>query len=134
MIFLKEPGQHNILIKDVIGETANIEETYPLITITDGARRYVTGYAIRKGGPFHQKYYSNSKGYTASIAYRATEALLNYMEASYERNGTLDGTATEYWKIIRRRSHVDEDFQKTIALTDMGKEAKMIGERIPVVS
>lgn len=124
VIFLKEPGQHNILIKDVIGETANIEETYPLITITDGARRYVTGYAIRKGGPFHQKYYSNSKGYTASIAYRATEALLNYMEASYERNGTLDGTATEYWKIIRRRSHVDEDFQKTIALTDMGKEAK----------
>ena len=124
VIFLKEPGQHNILIKDVVGETANVEETYPLITITDGARRYVTGYALRKGGAFHQKYYSNSKGYTASIAYRATEALLNYMEASYEKNGTLDGAATEYWKIIRRRSHVDEDFQKTIALTDMSKEAE----------
>lgn len=124
VIFLKDPGQHNILIKDVVGETANVEETYPLITITDGARRYVTGYALRKGGAFHQKYYSNSKGYTASIAYRATEALLNYMEASYEKNGTLDGTATEYWKIIRRRSHVDEDFQKTIALTDMSKEAE----------
>lgn len=124
MIFLKEPGQHNILIKDVIGETANIEETYPLITSTDGARRYVTGYALRKGGPFHQKYYSNSKGYTASIAYRATEALLNYMEASYEKNNALDATATEYWKIIRRRSHVDEDFQKTISLTDMTKEAE----------
>ena len=41
VIFLKEPGQHNILIKDVVGETANVEETYPLITITDGARRYV---------------------------------------------------------------------------------------------
>lgn len=61
VIFLKEPGQHNILIKDVVGETANVEETYPLITITDGARRYVTGYALRKGGAFHQKYYSNSK-------------------------------------------------------------------------
>ncbi len=46
------------------------------------------------------------------------------MEASYEKNGTLDGAATEYWKIIRRRSHVDEDFQKTIALTDMSKEAE----------
>lgn len=124
MIFLKEPGQHNILIKDLIGETANIEETYPLITLTDGARRYVTGYALRKGGAFHQKFYSNSKGYTASIAYRATEALLNYMEASYERQGALDGTATEYWKILRRRSHVDEDFQKTIALTNMSKEAE----------
>ena len=124
VILSEEPGQHNILIKDVVGETANVEETYPLITITDGARRYVTGYALRKGGAFHQKYYSNSKGYTASIAYRATEALLNYMEASYEKNGTLDGAATEYWKIIRRRSHVDEDFQKTIALTDMSKEAE----------
>ena len=75
VIFLKDPGQHNILIKDVVGETANVEETYPLITITDGARRYVTGYALRKGGAFHQKYYSNSKGYTASIAYRATEEI-----------------------------------------------------------
>lgn len=124
MIFLKEPGQHNILVKDIIGETANIEETYPLITITDGARRYVTGYALRKGGPFHQKYYSNSKGYTASIAYRATEALLNYMEASYEKNNALDEIATEYWKIIRRRSHIDENIQKTINLTDMTKEAE----------
>ena len=33
-------------------------------------------------------------------------------------------SATEYWKIIRRRSHVDEDFQKTIALTDRSKEAE----------
>ena len=73
----------------MVGETANVEETYPLITITDGARRYVTGYALRKGGAFHQKYYSNSKGYTASIAYRATEALLNYMEASYEKEWYL---------------------------------------------
>ena len=101
-----------------------LKETYPLITITDGARRYVTGYALRKGGAFHQKYYSNSKGYTASIAYRATEALLNYMEASYEKNGTLDGTAREYWQILRRRAHVSEDIDATIMATDMAKEAE----------
>lgn len=124
VLFLKEPGQHNILIENEIGETAQVEETYPWITLTDGARRYVTGYALRKGGAFDQKFYSNSKGYTASIGYRATEALLNYMEASYEKNGTLDATASEYWRIIRRRAHVDEDFQKTIAATDMNKEAE----------
>ena len=124
MIFLKEPGQHNILIENIIGETAQVEEPYPWITLTDGARRYVTGYALRKGGAFDQKFYSNSHGYTASVGYRATEALLNYMEASYERNGTLDGTASEYWRIIRRRACVDEDFQKTITMTDMSKEAE----------
>lgn len=123
-LFLKEPGQKNILYEDIVGETANVLEKAPLITSTDGARVYLTGYALRKGGSFYQKYYSNSKCYTASIAYRAVEALLNYMEASYERKGNLDATATEYWKIIRSRSHVDDDIQKTINLTDMVKEAE----------
>lgn len=123
-IFLKEPGQHNILYENPMGESAQMEEGYPLITDADEARRYVTGYTLRKGGAFDQKFYHNSGGYTAAISYRASEALLNYMEASYEKNGALDGTAAEYWKIIRRRSHVDEDFQKTIALTDMNKEAE----------
>ena len=85
VIFLKEPGQHNILIKDVVGGTANVEETYPLITITDGARRYVTGYALRKGRSFPSENYSNSKDIPPLLLIIATEALLNYMEASYER-------------------------------------------------
>ena len=46
------------------------------------------------------------------------------MEASYEKNNALDEIATEYWKIIRRRSHIDENIQKTINLTDMTKEAE----------
>lgn len=123
-LFLKEPGQKNILYENSLGESAQVVEGYPLILDSDEGRRYITGYALRKGGSFDQKFYSNSKGYTGAIGYRATEALLNYMEASYEKNGTLDAAASEYWRIIRRRAHVDEDFQKTIAATDMNKEAE----------
>lgn len=121
-LFLKEPGQHNILYLDPSGETAQIEEPYPILTA--GSSLYFTGYTIRKGCSFYQKFCSNSKGYTGSISYRAVEALLNYMEASYERNGNLDNSATEYWKIIRRRSKVNDDIQNTINSTIMAKEAE----------
>lgn len=125
-IFLKEPGQKNILYPNVQGESAQVTEGYPLILDSDDSRRYPTGYALRKGGSFDQKHYGNSKGYIGAVSYRASEALLNYMEASYEfngRNGTLDPLAEEYWKIIRRRAKVDDDVWKTINNTDMSKEA-----------
>lgn len=54
----------------------------------------------------------------------STEALLNYMEASYEKEGTLNSTARGYWEIIRERSNVDTDIDKTISLTIMSKEAE----------
>lgn len=125
-IFLKEPGQKNILseVDNTEGTEAVIEQGYPAITLGDGERGYATGYAIRKGGSFNRKYYGNGAGYTAAVSYRATEALLNYMEASYERNGTLDATAQEYWQTIRRRSKVSDNIFATIAATDMSKEAE----------
>ena len=46
------------------------------------------------------------------------------MEASYVRKGTLDGTAREYWTIIRQRSHVSTDIDNTISKTVMAKEAE----------
>jgi hypothetical protein len=48
---------------------------------------------------------------------------LNYIEAYYERYGSLDATATQYWQAIRNRAKVDPDFNKTIAATEMEKEA-----------
>ena len=63
-------------------------------------------------------------GFVGVVLYRSAEALLNYMEASYEKNGTLDGTAREYWQILRRRAHVSEDIDATIMATDMAKEAE----------
>ena len=125
-VFLKEPGQKNILFE--VGHSEGTEavqiEPVPAITLGDGERGYATGYALHKGGSFNQKYYGNGGGYTAAVCYRAAEALLNYMEASYEKEGTLNNTAREYWKIIRERSHVDSDIDKTISLTVMSKEAE----------
>jgi hypothetical protein len=52
------------------------------------------------------------------------EAYLNYMEACYEKNGSLDATARSYWVKIRTRAGVNTDFQKTIDATDLSIEAK----------
>lgn len=130
-LFLKEPGQKNILYEDVVGETANLVETAPLITDGDAQRQYPTGYALRKGGSFYQKYYHNSNAYTGAISYRATEALLNYIEASYEYNFPNGGgsfgwdlVAAEYWRLIRQRAHVSDNIQQTIDNTEMSKEAE----------
>ena len=92
-----------------------MEEPYPAITSGDGERGYATGYALRKGGSFNRKYYANGGGYTAAVCFRAAEALLNYMEASYLLNGTLDATAREYWTVLRQRAGISTDFDKTIA-------------------
>jgi hypothetical protein len=125
-IFLKEPGQKNILyeVENNVGTEAVREEPYPGITNGDGERGYSTGYALHKGGSFNRKHYANGGGFTAAICLRATEALLNYLEASYVKTGSLDGTAREYWTIIRNRAHVNPDFDNTIAKTDVSKEAE----------
>ena len=123
-VFLKEPGQKNILYEDPAGEHAVLVEPYPLILTSNDEKGYSTGYASRKHGTFYQKYCVNVKNYTGAVIYRATEALLNYIEACYEKNGSLDGTAQNYWRQIRERSHINADYNKTIAATDMSKEAQ----------
>lgn len=125
-VFLKEPGQQNVLyeLDNEIGNNAVIEEPKPLIVLGDVLRGYSTGYALRKGGSFNRKHYGSNNGYTGAIIFRASEALLNYMEASYEKNGLLDATAREYWILLRARANVSTDIDKTIAVTDMAKEAE----------
>jgi predicted NAD-dependent protein-ADP-ribosyltransferase YbiA (DUF1768 family) len=46
------------------------------------------------------------------------------MEASFEKNGNIDATSDQYWKALRRRAKVDEDYNKTIAATVMTEESK----------
>lgn len=125
-IFLKVPGQTNILYELDNNEGTEMVpiEPYPLITSGDAERAYATGYTIRKGASFNRKHYANGGGYTAAVCFRAVEALLNYMEASYLLEGSLNGTAREYWTIIRQRAGVDTDIDKTINQTDMDKEAE----------
>lgn len=124
-LFLKRPGQEDILDGKPGKGDMNITEPYPMITDGSDQLRATTGYLFRKGGSFKAKDYEDVwKGETGMPVYRSVEALLNYMEASYERNGTLDATAREYWKLIRRRAKVSDDIDATIAVTDMQKEAE----------
>ncbi len=129
VLFLKEPGQKNILWEDPIGVEAWPIEPVPNIIGTNGtdaSRIYTTGYALRKGNPWDQEQLATvngSGGYTGIIIFRGVEALLNYIEAWYERYGSLNTTATQYWQTIRGRAKVDTDFNKTIAATEMAKEA-----------
>lgn len=122
-IFLKEPGQTNILIFNSAGTHYQIIEPNPLITNATVQYGYNTGYALRKGGSYDQGQCINGRSYTGCPCFRAAEALLNYMEASYEMTGHIDQTASNYWVALRNRSKVDPDFQKTIDNTIMTTEA-----------
>lgn len=118
-LFLKVPGQVKILHNNPI----IVEEGMPDILASHEHQKYTTGYAHRKGLNLDDN--QNFDGYSTQgeISFRAVESYLNYIEACYEKLGGLDGTATEYWRAIRRRGGVDEDFQKTIDATDLAKEA-----------
>lgn len=104
-------------------EAENSEYGYPGIVELQETRD-VTGYRPRKFLSFDPKEAPGSEltCTAGSIVFRAVEAYLNYMEACYEKNGTLDGDATNYWVAIRKRAGVDTDFAKTIANTDLSRE------------
>jgi len=123
-LFLKEPGQKNVLLNLGTGTHSTPIEPYPSIGETTAERRYISGYTIRKGISYDGKQTNNGMGFTGSITFRATEAYLNYIEASYEKNGNIDASARNYWQKIRQRAMVDVDFEKTIAVTQMGLEVK----------
>jgi hypothetical protein len=124
-LFLKEPGQLYCIETTIsIPTNAWKDEPVPPIISSSGQYLYVTGYALRKGGKWDSKYLVQNKDYSSFPIYRAAEALLNYMEASYEKTGSLDGNAREYWQILRCRALVDDNIDKTISATDMMKEAE----------
>ena len=86
--------------------------------------RDVTGYRMRKCFSFDPTQAPGSELMCTygSIVYRAVEAYLNYIEASYMKNGSIDATAAKYWRAIRERAGVDTDFNKTIAATNLSLE------------
>ena len=87
--------------------------------------RIVTGYAVKKGKNYDVlQQLNHDYGQSGSIVFRGTEALLNYMEASWLKNNTIDATADKYWRALRTRAKVDPDYNKTIAATNMQEEAK----------
>ena len=54
--------------------------------------------------------------------FRAAEAYLIYLEAFYERNGNLGGNCDTYWRALRKRAKVSENYQATIAATVLTNE------------
>ena len=122
-IFLKQPKQLNVLYPSPLGDHATPTEPYPDILNILGNADYPTGYCNRKGLNYDAALAGQGNGYEGEIVFRAAEALLNYMEASYEKTGVIDATADSYWKALRYRAGVDQDYTKTIAATDMAKEA-----------
>ena len=122
-LFLKEPGQLNVLISSPQGLQSNPVETAPAITNQIASEGYSTGYTSRKGVNYDEKHNINLYSYYGVPIFRAAEAYLNYIEAAYERDGSLDGNAQQYWQTIRTRAGVDTDFQKTIDATDVSMEA-----------
>lgn len=122
-LFLKEPGQRNVLIPSVVPIPYPVEPV-PRILDVSFETNYSTGYTVRKGINYDaaqvQVYYGGSTG---CIIFRGAEAYLNYMEAVAEKTGALDATAIAYWQQLRTRAGVDTDYQKTIDATDLTKEA-----------
>lgn len=123
-LFLKEPGQKNILINLGAGTHGTPIEPVPNLGESTAERRYISGYTIRKGISYDGYQTINFAGHTGSITFRATEAYLNYIEADYEKNGTIGNKSAIYWKKIRERAQLDQDFQKTIGATQMLKEKR----------
>lgn len=122
-LFLKQPKQLNILYPSPLGDHSTPIEPYPDILNVLGNSDYPTGYCNRKGLNYDAALGGQGNGYQGEVVFRAAEALLNYMEACYEKTGTLDASADAYWKALRVRANVDPDYNKTIAATDLSKEA-----------
>ncbi|MBZ4188876.1 RagB/SusD family nutrient uptake outer membrane protein [Niabella beijingensis] len=121
-IFFKKPGDNNLHSDP--GQQGVKTEPYPDITSATPSLKYTTGYAIRKGLNFDGYQTNQNYSTSGSIIFRAAEAYLNYIEACYERTGQIDGIADAYWKAIRKRALINEDYQYTISLTSMEKEAE----------
>ncbi|MEG1649999.1 MAG: RagB/SusD family nutrient uptake outer membrane protein, partial [Rikenellaceae bacterium] len=119
-LFMKAPGETVSYAKGDIHEK---KEGYPDI-IGAQETRYVTGYAIKKGMNFNPDQSQTGKTTVGAIIFRASEAYLNYIEACYEKTGAIDAVAARYWKALRQRAGVDEDFQRTINATNMHIEAQ----------
>ena len=119
-LFIKAPKEAKAV--DNIATVEYFPEA-PRLYVSDAKNATSTGYIQGKGYSLDYNDQLLGKDQTAFVVYRASEAYLNYIEASYLKNGNIDATADKYWKALRARAGVDTDYQKTINATDMSKEA-----------
>lgn len=87
-----------------------------------GNEKATTGYELKKwlSDDIDQRRQYHCE--TTTPIFRAAESYLIYLEAYYERHGNLGGNCDKYWRALRRRAGVDEDYMKTIAATKLDQE------------
>lgn len=118
-------GENTLVFSDPdAGKQVGKKFELPNLISIEQQTRMISGYQSRKyySYDYSQGKSDNQQGTNACPAFRVAEAMLNYMEACYEKDGKLDATAEAYWKKIRQRAGVSDDFEKTIAATDLNKE------------
>lgn len=108
---------------DALGGRYGLPTCTEVVTET----RNVTGYKSRKYYCYDYDMLTSDQilAETACPIFRVAEAMLNYMEACVEKNGSLDATATSYWKALRNRAGVSDDIDATVAATDLNKESQL---------
>lgn len=109
--------------KDENGRYVNDTVYYyrPMI-FQSGQEKATTGYELKKWCSDDDAQRVQYDCTTATPIFRAAESYLDYMEAYYERYHELDAKCKEYWRALRKRAGMDEDFQKTIDATDLAQE------------
>lgn len=120
-LFMKAPGE----VKAFENVTSSPEKfaTAPVIYSSDGKYSTSTGFMLGKGYSHDYNNQLLGKDVTSPVIFRAAEAYLIYLEACYLKSNSLDAKASSYWRALRMRAGIDADYNKTIAATDMSKEA-----------
>jgi len=120
-LFVKAPGELRV------NNITNSDGSPVLITNPDiiglQETRYVTGYGVKKGFSYDNNQGEGNMGSTGAIVFRGVEAYLNYIEASYIKEGAVNGKAASYWRAIRERAGVNSEYMITVGATDMSIEA-----------
>lgn len=134
-------GESDVLASDansinVYNQEAE-KEGYPKVNIvklgianiitSNAESKDITGYRQRKFYNYDPKMQNgqNFSDVSGQILVRVEEAMLNYIEASYEKTGQIDATARRYWAELRARAGITAPIETTIAATDMSREANV---------
>ncbi len=121
-LFMKAPGELRLTDKGANGSPVVFPK--PFLLAASAEERAVTGYSVKKGLVYLSSQVENNlSSVSGSIVFRAAEAYLNYIEASYMKNKVLDAKALEYWNKLRNRAKISGSIDETVAATDMTKEA-----------
>ncbi|MHC2993369.1 starch-binding protein [Pontibacter sp. HJ8] len=121
-LFMKAPGELRYTDRTNLDGSLILEGKPDIVGLAE--TRYVTGYAVKKGFSYLWANSQGSNGSTGSIVFRAVEAYLNYIEAAYLKEKSINGKAAQYWRTIRQRAGVNPEFEVTINATNMNEEAK----------